>query len=82
MTHTLNNFPIAEIDKTSKVNEQALAINNSIKWREDQILTKFVFLLSQFESLLFDIVAMSSAKNHTMESTNVTRGNVTRCTIV
>ena len=35
MTHNLNSFPIAEIDKTIQVNEQALAINNSIKWRED-----------------------------------------------
>ena len=55
VTHTLNNFPIAEIDKTIKVNEQALAINNSIKWREDEILTKLVFLLSKFESLLLTL---------------------------
>ena len=47
VTHTLNNFPIAEIDKTVQVNKQALAINNSIKWREDEILTKLVFLLSK-----------------------------------
>ena len=37
VTHTLNNFPIGEIDKTMKVNEQALAIKNSIKWRGDEI---------------------------------------------
>ena len=55
VTHALNNFPIAEIDKTIKVNEQALAINNSIKWREDEILTKLVFLLSKFESLLLTL---------------------------
>ena len=55
VTHTLNNFPISKIDKTIKVNEQALAINNSIKWREDEILTKLVFLLSKFESLLLTL---------------------------
>ena len=48
VTHTWNNFPIAEIDKTIKVNEQTLAINNSIKWKEDEILTKLEFLLSEF----------------------------------
>ena len=37
VTHTLNNFPIGEIDKIMKVNEQALAIKNSIKWRGDEI---------------------------------------------
>ena len=51
----MNNFPIAEIDKTIKVSEQALAINNSIKWRESEILTKLVFLLSKFESLLLTL---------------------------
>ena len=55
VTHTLNNFPIGERDKTIKVNEQALAINNNIKWREDEILTKLVFLLSKFESLLLTL---------------------------
>ena len=55
VTQTLNNFPIGEINKTIKVNEQALAIDNSIKWREDEILTKLVFLLSKFESLLLTL---------------------------
>ena len=63
------------IDKTIKVNEQALAINNNIKWREDEILTKLVFLLSKFESLLLTLY-------HTMKFKNVTCGNVTRFTIL
>ena len=46
------NFPIAEIDKPIKVNDQALAINNSVKWRQDEMLRKLVFLLFKFESLL------------------------------
>ena len=71
VTHTLNSFPIVEIDKTIKVNEQAFAIKNSIKWRGDEIW-----------KLTFVIVAMSSAKNHTMKSRIVMLGNVTRCTVV
>ena len=55
VTHTLNNFPIAEIDKTIKVNERALTINNSIKWKEDEVLTKLVFLLSKFERWLLTL---------------------------
>ena len=58
-----------------KGNEQALAINNSIKCREDELLTKLVFLLSKFESLLLTLY-------HTMKFKNVTCGNVTRFTIL
>ena len=73
--HTLNNFPIGEIDKTIKVTEQVLPIKNSIKCREDELLTKLVFLLSKFESLLLTLY-------HTMKFKNVTCGNVTRFTIL
>ena len=47
---TLNNFPIAEI-----VNGQALAMNKSIKWREDEIFTKAAFLLFTFDGLLLKL---------------------------
>ena len=49
VTHTLNSFPIAKIDKTIKLKGQVFVFNKSIKWREDFISTKFVFLFFKYE---------------------------------